>query len=112
MTHGDPSAGHVPPRSTGRQTPMMAPAGNGDSHPASGGEDSAGNTPMSAKMGKMMSVRVLMLDDSITVFQIQVREICFSPFFVVVWGVGGCTYLSVGGSLCGRYFYVVPFSEK
>ena len=89
MTHGDPSAGHVPPRSTGRQTPMMAPAGNGDSHPASGGEDSAGNTPMSAKMGKMMSVRVLMLDDSITVFQIQVRKICFFTFFFVVWGVGG-----------------------
>ena len=71
MTHGDPSAGHVPSR-TGRQTPVLA--GNND-QPTSGGEDSAGNnTPMSAKMGKMMSVRVLMLDDSITVFQIQVRK--------------------------------------
>ena len=38
----------------------------------SGGEDSASNTPMSAKMGKLMSVKVLMLDDSITVFQAQV----------------------------------------
>ena len=75
---------------------MMAPAGNGDSHPASGGEDSAGNTPMSAKMGKMMSVRVLMLDDSITVFQIQVRKIClfFSPFSVV-WGRGRGLYVRI-----------------
>ena len=99
MTHGDPSAGHVPARSTGRQTPMMAPAGNGDSHPASGGEDSAGNTPMSAKMGKMMSVRVLMLDDSITVFQIQVRKKQF--FLICTFFSNGeaFPYLSVGESL-------------
>ena len=77
---------------------MMAPAGNGDSHPASGGEDSAGNTPMSAKMGKMMSVRVLMLDDSITVFQIQVREICFFTIFCCCMGGRGL-YVSVSGGI-------------
>ena len=38
-------------------------------------EDSSANTPMSAKMGKLMSVKVLMLDDSITVFQVQVSSL-------------------------------------
>ena len=76
MTHGDPAAagqaGHAaPPR--GRQTPVLTAT----QEPAtSGGEDSADNTTptMSSKSGKMMSVKILMLDDSITVFQIQVRE--------------------------------------
>ena len=76
MTHGDPAAagqaGHAaPPR--GRQTPVLTAT----QEPAtSGGEDSGDNTTptMSSKSGKMMSVKILMLDDSITVFQIQVRE--------------------------------------
>lgn len=67
MTHGDPSGGggmRAGNGNNGRQTPVMD----------SGGEDSsAQNTPMSSKMGKLMSVKVLMLDDSITVFQVQVR---------------------------------------
>jgi len=73
MTHGDPAAagqaGHAaPPR--GRQTPVLTAT----QEPAtSGGEDSGDNTTptMSSKSGKMMSVKILMLDDSITVFQIQ-----------------------------------------
>jgi len=74
MTHGD-SVGRSNSRtgqggngsggagngSNGRQTPIMD----------SDCEDSSANTPMSAKMGKLMSVKVLMLDDSITVFQVQ-----------------------------------------
>ena len=74
MTHGDPAAAAAgqahaaPPR--GRQTPVLTAT----ELATSGGEDSAGeNTPMSSKSGKMMSVKILMLDDSITVFQIQVR---------------------------------------
>ena len=79
MTHGDPvgrsnsrTGGHGPGGggggangSNGRQTPIMD----------SDCEDSSANTPMSAKMGKLMSVKVLMLDDSITVFQVQVKSI-------------------------------------
>ena len=76
MTHGDPvggggGGGRSNSRSGlnsgngGRQTPVMD----------SGGEDSSANTPMSGKMGKMMSVKVLMLDDSITVFQVQVSRL-------------------------------------
>lgn len=67
MTHGDPvgrSNSRIGNGSNGRQTPNMD----------SGGEDSSGNTPMSSKTGKMMSVKVLMLDDSITVFQVQVLK--------------------------------------
>lgn len=77
MTHGD-SVGRSNSRtgqggngsggagngSNGRQTPIMD----------SDCEDSSANTPMSAKMGKLMSVKVLMLDDSITVFQVQVSH--------------------------------------
>lgn len=74
MTHGDPvgrsnsrtgqggnGSGGAGNGSNGRQTPIMD----------SDCEDSSANTPMSAKMGKLMSVKVLMLDDSITVFQVQ-----------------------------------------
>jgi hypothetical protein len=72
MTHGDPLVGGR----SGRQTPVTS-TGTGQIDPAnnSGGEDStANNTPISAKLGKMMAVRVLMLDDSITIFQVQVRR--------------------------------------
>lgn len=77
MTHGDPSSGGSGMRAgngnNGRQTPVMD----------SGGEDSsAQNTPMSSKMGKLMSVKVLMLDDSITVFQVQVSNIIFERSLV------------------------------
>ena len=77
MTHGDPvgrsnsrtghggGPGGANGGSNGRQTPIMD----------SDCEDSSANTPMSAKMGKLMSVKVLMLDDSITVFQVQVSPI-------------------------------------
>ena len=77
MTHGDPVGrsnsrtgqggngnGGAGNGSNGRQTPIMD----------SDCEDSSANTPMSAKMGKLMSVKVLMLDDSITVFQVQVSH--------------------------------------
>ena len=85
MTHGDPVVGRSNSRtghgggvrgnvghggangSNGRQTPIM------DSDCEGG--DSSANTPMSAKMGKMVAVKVLMLDDSITVFQVQVRSV-------------------------------------
>ena len=78
MTHGDIPVGRSNSRgpggppganngNNGRQSPIMD----------SDCEDSSANTPMSAKMGKMMSVKVLMLDDSITVFQVQVSRISF-----------------------------------
>ena len=77
MTHGDP-VGRSNSRAgigDGRNGASNGNGNNGRGTPImvdSGGEDSASNTPMSAKMGKLMSVKVLMLDDSITVFQVQV----------------------------------------
>ena len=71
MTHGDPTVaalqgGRAGSRA-GHQTPVMDHSmGNGDS---------SENTPVSSKLGKMMSVKVLMLDDSITVFQVQVSDL-------------------------------------
>ena len=90
MTHGDPvgrsnsrtgqggGPGGANGGSNGRQTPIMD----------SDCEDSSANTPMSAKMGKLMSVKVLMLDDSITVFQVQVSPIFrnLSPFSLNHYG--------------------------
>ncbi len=82
MTHGDamlhPVGGGNSGGSNGNgrsQTGGISEKSGGN--PAGGGElsandDSAANTPMSAKLGKMISIRVLMLDDSITLFQVQV----------------------------------------
>ena len=79
MTHGDPTVsalqgGRAGSRA-GHQTPVMADhsMGNGDS---------SETTPVSSKLGKMMSVKVLMLDDSITVFQVQVK----SDLIYFFWG--------------------------
>lgn len=77
MTHGDATPhisggggsgrANARPPSEGHHTPSHPGVDSGQS----GEDDTAPGTPMSAKMGKMMPVRVHMLDDSITLFQVQ-----------------------------------------
>lgn len=50
------------------------------SHSTPAGVDGGSRTPPATprKAGKMLAVRVQMLDDSITMFQVQVKDISFS----------------------------------
>lgn len=51
------------------------------SHSTPAGVDGGSRTPPATprKAGKMLAVRVQMLDDSITMFQVQVKDILFYP---------------------------------
>lgn len=51
------------------------------SHSTPAGVDGGSRTPPATprKAGKMLAVRVQMLDDSITMFQVQVKDILFHP---------------------------------
>ena len=73
MTHGDPTMAGVQGGRAGSRAGHQTPSSQMDHHSINGG-DSSENTPVSSKLGKMMSVKVLMLDDSITVFQVQVSK--------------------------------------
>ena len=74
MTHCDPTVPVVLVGHGGSHAGHQTPSSQMDHHSINGG-DSSENTPVSSKLGKMMSVKVLMLDDSITVFQVQVSDL-------------------------------------
>ena len=84
MTHGDPTVPGVQGGRAGMHAGHQTPTSQMDHHSLNGG-DSSENTPVSAKLGKMMSVKVLMLDDSITVFQVQVSDLISREAKKVSW---------------------------